>query len=284
MLDSKPVILSLISEYMDHWRRADISALLSMYSENIRYHDMSTGETIEYGDLEPFLVNTFATEADSILQFRGLVHLEGNTAFIHWTQQLNALDHAKSVDVSGVELIVFDQGKIVSVHEFYDFHEIGREANERNAPTAPSDQLNKLGLGADEVANIAAEIRGYFETQNPYLLSDLNLLYVSERLGYTRNQISYIINHVLGCSFYDYVNKHRVDHVIEHISGADSKASIIELAIDAGFNSISGFYKAFKKQTGLTPTAFRKSIPDSRPQNSAGVRPKNSSRTRTDDA
>jgi AraC-like DNA-binding protein len=260
MTDTDSEILPLISAYMDHWRSANIPALLSMYSSDIRYHDMSTGEMVEYGDLEPFLRDTFASESQSTLEFRGLVHLEGNTAFIHWTQQLNALDTNKAVDVSGVELIVFQHGKIVSVHEFYDFREIGRESETKDAGSSQLDQMSKMGFDAEKAASIASEIGAYFARHKPYLQSDLNLLYVSERLGYTRNQISYIINHVVGCSFYDFVNKHRIDHVIEHMSGADNNASIIELAIDAGFNSISGFYKAFKKQTGKTPTALRKSM------------------------
>jgi AraC-like DNA-binding protein len=264
MPDTDCEIFPLISKYMDHWRNANIPALLSMYSKDIRYHDMSTGERVEYGDLEQFLRDTFASESDSNLEFRGLVHLEGNTAFIHWTQQLNAVDSHKAVDVSGVELIVFRHGKIVTVHEFYDFREIGRENDPKTAASAATDQMSKMGFDADKADDIATEIGSYFATHKPYLQSDLNLLYVSERLGYTRNQISYIINHVVGCSFYDFVNKHRIDHVIEHMSGSGNNASIIELAIDAGFNSISGFYKAFKKQTGMTPTAMRKSMAGSR--------------------
>jgi steroid delta-isomerase-like uncharacterized protein len=274
MADSKSEIMPLISAYMDCWNRADIAALLSMYSEDIRYHDMATGETIEHADLEQFLRATFASESDSNLEFRGLVHLEGNTAFIHWNQQLNTQDEGKAADVSGVELIVFDHGKIITVHEFYDFREIGRETGTRSGDPAQAEQLSKMGFDADVAAGIATELGAYFEAEKPYLQSDLSLVYVSDRLGYTRNQISYILNHVVGCSFYDFVNSHRIDHVIEQMRGEEQSASTIELAIDAGFNSISGFYKAFKKRTQKTPTAFRKSM--------AAV--ENSSRTRKDDA
>jgi AraC-like DNA-binding protein len=106
---------------------------------------------------------------------------------------------------------------------------------------------------------IAAEIKDYFEQKTPYLEPELNLTMVSEILGYTRNQMSYVINHVLGQTFYELVNTRRIEYVLKQMAVVDSKQTILDMAINAGFNSVSGFYSAFKKHTGVTPAKYRRS-------------------------
>jgi AraC-like DNA-binding protein len=40
----------------------------------------------------------------------------------------------------------------------------------------------------------------------------------------------------------------------------DDKLTVLEAMYEAGFNSKSSFNTAFKKETGQTPTEFRKTI------------------------
>ncbi len=65
---------------------------------------------------------------------------------------------------------------------------------------------------------------------------------------------------MLDKTFYDLVNGMRINHVIEKMSSPDSRLSLLELGFDAGFNSVSGFYNAFKKQTGMTPAQFKRGL------------------------
>jgi len=65
-----------------------------------------------------------------------------------------------------------------------------------------------------------------------------------------------VINHVLDKTFYDLINSHRIDHAIDKMSSPENNFSILELGYDAGFNSVSGFYNAFKKQTEKTPAQY----------------------------
>ena len=120
--------------------------------------------------------------------------------------------------------------------------------------------MTKLGLTDNMMQQLASELTDYLDHNKPYLLPELTLATVSEHLGYTRNQISFVINHVLSRTFYDLVNTRRVDHVIEKMSSNDQNLSILELGFDAGFNSVSGFYNAFKKQTGKTPAQYMRSL------------------------
>ena len=109
-----------------------------------------------------------------------------------------------------------------------------------------------------EAERIKAELVRAMEVDELYLDPDLRLSDLVERLGVTRNQLSYVINKTLKKNFYDFVNEYRVRRVLDLLkeqSADDLK--IISLAFDAGFNSKPAFNAVFKKYTGLTPSAYR---------------------------
>ncbi len=77
--------------------------------------------------------------------------------------------------------------------------------------------------------------------------------------GYTRNQISYLLNQVLGLSFYQYVNQTRLQHLLGQLSG-ELPGRVDELAFAAGFNSLSAFYRCFRQHTGQSPREYLKRL------------------------
>ena len=104
---------------------------------------------------------------------------------------------------------------------------------------------------------MAQDLEHYFQRQRPYLDPELDLQQVADASGYSRNQISYLLNQVMGLSFYQYVNQKRLQHLLEQLRPATS-ARIDELAFSAGFNSLSAFYRCFRQQTGLSPREYLK--------------------------
>ena len=253
-------IEKLVSKYLGFWDQADIDGLMSMYDPAMQYHDMPSGDVIDYADLKQFLVDTFAHKTDQNLKLKESVFLEGNSAFIYWTRSFVAEDTGRKVKINGVELIVFREGQICSIHEFYDFRDSGLEPLSPPEKGTHQEKMTKLGLTEEMVKQLASELVDYFNQEKPYLQPDLTLATVSKHLGYTRNQISFVINHVLYRTFYDFVNARRIEHVIRKMSANDQKLSILELGFDAGFTSVSGFYNAFKKQTDMTPAQYKKSL------------------------
>jgi len=251
-------IEGLVDRYLSYWREADIDGLMSMYDTDVQYHDMPSGDVIGYGDLKQYILETFAFTANETLKLKNAVYLDNGSAFVYLTQSLASEDKGQSVTVNGVELITFSSGFIVSVHDFYDYQDSAQDNEKVSPKDEQAEQMVKLGLTDELIAELGRDILIYFDQHRPHVNPDLSLSMVADALGYTRNQISYVINHGLGETFYDLVNTRRVDHVIEQMSSANSASSILELAINAGFNSMSGFYNAFKKQTGTTPVKFRK--------------------------
>lgn len=85
----------------------------------------------------------------------------------------------------------------------------------------------------------------------PLTLSDL-----AELGGMTPNYFSALFKRLNGISLWDYITSRRVEQSIRLItSGEDS--TLLEIALSCGFNNTANFNKAFKKQTGVTPSYMR---------------------------
>ena len=65
----------------------------------------------------------------------------------------------------------------------------------------------------------------------------------------------------MNSSFYEFINTHRVEKVKELLKeGRAEQLSILGVAEESGFNSKASFNRIFKKATGLTPSAYLKSL------------------------
>ena len=159
-----------------------------------------------------------------------------------------------------MEFIVFRNRKIVNIHEFYDFQVSTLDEVSNPEVGTHSEKMTKLSLDEELIQKIAKEINFYIDEQKSFLEHEISLTRVSKKLGYTRNQVSYVINHVLGQTFYDLVNSRRIDYVMQQLYATKPDVSVLELSINAGFNSVSGFYAAFKKHTSMTPVQYQRTL------------------------
>lgn len=256
----KAVIENLVKLYLKCWQMADIDGLMSMYAEEIAYHDMPSGDVMRYKDMKKFLTRTFAAEQDQNLKLMESAYIESNFAFIYWEQSFSTRGTERRAKAIGVELIVFRNRKIINIHEFYDFQVSAFNEVSKPEEGTDSEKMTKLGLDNELIQKIAKEIKFYFDDQKCFLEHEISLTRVSKKLGYTRNQVSYVINHVLGQTFYDLVNSRRIEYVKQQLHATEPDVSILELSINAGFKSVSGFYTAFKKHTSMTPVQYQRTL------------------------
>lgn len=86
-------------------------------------------------------------------------------------------------------------------------------------------------------------------------------LTVSELAGQVKTSprvLSESINHYAGCSFNEFVNKYRIIHAMMLLEDpSQNHLSIEQVLADSGFTSRSGFYAAFKRESGMTPREYR---------------------------
>ena len=108
------------------------------------------------------------------------------------------------------------------------------------------------------------KLKKYMTNEKPFLNPDLKIQDISKEINVPVRELSVLINHQLGQHFYDFVNTYRIENAMEILKDSSkSKVTILEILYEVGFNSKSSFNTAFKKQTGNTPTTYRKTLQNS---------------------
>ena len=103
------------------------------------------------------------------------------------------------------------------------------------------------------------QLKDLMQNQKPYLNPDLTIKDLSEQTNIHHKFLSQIINSQLGQNFYDFVNSYRIKEAMEiMVKNTDEKMTILEIIYEVGFNSKSAFNNAFKKNTGKTPSEFKR--------------------------
>ncbi len=122
---------------------------------------------------------------------------------------------------------------------------------------AQQSRYSRSSLSPDIAGRMLDRLRAYMEDEKPYLEPELTLDNLAEELRVSRNHLSEAINRYTGMKFFDFVNSYRVEEA-RRLLMLDS-CSVITAAMQSGFNTKQTFNTAFKKHTGMTPSAFRKS-------------------------
>lgn len=88
-----------------------------------------------------------------------------------------------------------------------------------------------------------------------YLDASLSLPKLAKHIAVSPSYISQTLNEHIGMNFFDYVNHYRVAAAKLQLSSTET--TVLEIAMNVGFNAKSSFYTAFKKETQLTPLQYR---------------------------
>lgn len=119
----------------------------------------------------------------------------------------------------------------------------------------PAQKYEKSALDAERANRIARKIEAAMSQDLLYREPDLSLWDLAKHIGVTSHYVSQTLNTHLGKSFFELVNGWRIKDALTQLKTTD--ATILVIAYDVGFNSRSAFYKAFKRETGKTPSDLR---------------------------
>ena len=120
------------------------------------------------------------------------------------------------------------------------------------------DKYSRSALSPELAQALIGEAQSLMDQEQLYLDSKLSLANLAERLKVSTNYLSQAINQCTEQNFFDFVNSYRIGYSMK-LLGQQEK-SVIDVAMDSGFNSKSAFYAAFKKHQNMTPGQYRQSI------------------------
>ena len=118
------------------------------------------------------------------------------------------------------------------------------------------NKYQRSALNEQLADSIVSKLNHAMEHDRLFLDASLSLPKLARHISRSAYHISQTLNENLGVNFFDYVNRYRVNAAKEQLQNTDN--TVLDIAMDVGFNAKSSFYTAFKKDTGITPNQYRK--------------------------
>lgn len=121
----------------------------------------------------------------------------------------------------------------------------------------PKDEkYQSSGLNTPTIKRILQKLEYACQHEGLHRQTDLSLTKLSEHFRESPHYISQVLNQKLGCNFYMWLNRQRIQDACDLLThNADLK--IIDVSEQVGFNAKSTFNSTFYKHTGVTPSQYR---------------------------
>jgi AraC-like DNA-binding protein len=127
------------------------------------------------------------------------------------------------------------------------------------APPQPARQGVAVAIDPEERA-LLDRLRRLMEEERVYREEGLGVAALAARLSLPEYRLRRLINQRLGHrNFTSFINGYRLAETMAALADpTQAQVPILTIALDAGFQSIGPFNRAFKAQTGVTPTDYRR--------------------------
>lgn len=240
----------VVAAYRAAWRQRDATAMAALFAPDAVYVDHFQRRRVPGSQIEAYLRAAMPPPRRAPLQlYRDRLRVDGDTAFLRYRM---AIPDMAAHDQAGIEICeIFELSgeRIVAVEEMCSLALPELDGGQADRRAAPRPAALRLGLSLPQIGALAADLDDYFAGDGPVRRPDLQLADVARETGYTRNQISYYFNTILGTRFLDFVNARRLA-VYESLRRARPRAPAGGLAQAAGFGSLSTFYRVRQRLHG----------------------------------
>jgi AraC-like DNA-binding protein len=235
--------LAIVERHNACWAQGDIAGIEALYHPDMLFIDHFSGNRYSGAALREHVRAIIARSALDTLEYLDRPRVDGDTAFLRYREVIRAINGDALLSVSACDAVRVADGQIIEINEY------ALPLQQPGQPQRKHAAASKIGLSPRALGYLLKDLAIYFEQQQPYLEPGLSLPDVARASGYTRNQISFALNQGLGLSFYQYLNRARIGHVL----ASDPAIGILERARAAGFRSSSTFYSALRAHTGHAP-------------------------------
>lgn len=122
----------------------------------------------------------------------------------------------------------------------------------------PVKKYQTSSLTESASASIKRRMERLLNEEQVFKENELRLADLATYLDISRHQLSQVINEHYGVNFFELINKYRVEHVKRLLADPSYKHyTVIQIAYEAGFNNKASFNRYFKREIGMTPSAYR---------------------------
>lgn len=101
----------------------------------------------------------------------------------------------------------------------------------------------------------------FMESEKPYLESNVHLQALADMVDMKPHYLSMLINQKSGRNFFDFINFFRIkEFKAQAKEPSNRNYTLLSIAYSCGFNSKTAFNRAFKNQTGITPSEYHRQL------------------------
>lgn len=247
-----------VKSYFDAWNHHDPEEVADHLAANGIYRDVPENAQRSHDELITNLYSFFQ-------QFRhryellGDVLSNGDTVAFQYTMIPSGPQYGHHKIFRGAEFITLQDDSALLIIDYYEAAVEPQQSIVANRRSV-SDRIKyaKSGLAEEQLRSYKNTLKKLMRDGEIYLRPGLTLPRLAEAVGCSVNHLSQVINSGFGVSFFDFINRHRVEHAKALLENLDDHDAVLNIAFSVGFNSNSAFYSAFKKHVGMTPAQFRR--------------------------
>jgi AraC-like DNA-binding protein len=248
---------NFIDSYFDAWNHNDAKSVAEHIAEDGTYFDTVIQKILSREELIKILTDNFFHEANRYDLVGEVLSSENTLAYQYKVSTINKeTGEVISKPWFGAEFVTLKGDFAVRIDDYY---EIPGES-QSSPSTLIQQKYAKSGLSLEQQETYKAKLTDLMQFEHAYLDSDLTLPKLALLVECPVNHLSQVINSGFNVSFFDYLNRYRIDDAKNLLSLQEGQSqAILGIAFEVGFNSNSAFYAAFKKSCGLTPAQYRQS-------------------------
>ena len=245
-----------VRSYLDAWNHHDPEEVANHLAANGIYRDVPENTQRSHDELITNLYSFFERFRHRY-ELRGDVLSNGETVAFQYRMVPSrhcSNGHDQSL-YRGAEFITLQDASALLIIDYY----------EASAQSVVVNRLRlngnlkyaKSGLSGEQLQSYKRALSTLMREHEVYLRAGLTLPELAEAVGCSVNHLSQVINSGFGVSFFDFVNRYRIEHAKMLLHKLDDQGAVLNIAFNVGFNSNSAFYAAFKKHVGMTPAHYR---------------------------